>query len=95
MTGGLRSETVPIISALIREEPITLLDVSSDTCIIDCGITGLLHGVVKVAHHTGSLSGSGVPEAGVVRVADDSLYPGQSARGWHGLVGKMAYRRIV
>lgn len=41
---------------------------------------GGLHGVVEVAHHTGGLSGGGVTEAGVVGVADDSLYPGQSAR---------------
>lgn len=48
------------------------------------------HGAIEVAHHARGLSRRGVPEAGVVHVADDALQPGQGPRRGQSLVGKVA-----
>lgn len=47
------------------------------------------HGVVEVANDARRLAWRGVPEAGVVGIAEDPLEPGQRAGRRHGLVGKM------
>lgn len=51
-----------------------------------------LHGVVIVGDDTWWLSSGGLPEAGVVGVAEDALQPRQDPRWGHGLVREMTWR---